>query len=348
MPQCSGQVKGFFHSSSWPVLFMSKVLALRPCLGDTPVTMKIALLALLLVLPVGLYAQDRKQVAKHLQSISVTVKAGRSEGSGVIIVRKIGTENKVFILTAGHVVDGLRKTREIIDPKTGTKRTLVEFDDAAIVSEFIQKGRAVGESKLTAEIISYSDADDGHDVAVLMVRKAVSEGQESAKFYLEDEIPYAGMNLLHVGSLLGQTGSNSFTDGVMSQIGRIIGKMEYDQTTVTAFPGSSGGGVFNEKGEYVGELVRGAGETFSLFVPIRRIKEWAKESKMEWLLDSTKPAPKSLKEVEEMEIECCGIELDDKGKKVFSRPNFKSRFQYIEDGERFNHFLIKLLPSTQE
>jgi hypothetical protein len=39
-------------------------------------------------------------------------------------------------------------------------------------------------------------------------------------------------------------------------------------------------------------LVRGAGETFNLIVPVRRMKEWAKEQKIEWALDASKPMPK--------------------------------------------------------
>ncbi|HAT67623.1 MAG TPA: hypothetical protein DCS66_24005, partial [Flavobacteriaceae bacterium] len=55
--------------------------------------------------------------------------------------------------------------------------------------------------------------------------------------------------LYHVGSLLGQTGSNSMTRGIVSQVGRVLNLGSgdgtvFDQTTVTAFPGSSGGGVF--------------------------------------------------------------------------------------------------------
>jgi len=310
--------------------------------------MKTILLAMLMALPVGLFAQDQRQVAKELQEISVTIKAARAEGSGVIIIREIDGEKRMFILTAGHVIDGLRKTREVIDPKTGTKRVLVEFDDAAIVSEFIQKGRSVGESKLTAEIIRYSDADDGHDVGVFLVRKQVGDDQASTKFYLGEEIPYAGMHLYHVGSLLGQTGANSFTDGVMSQIGRTIGKFSFDQTTVTAFPGSSGGGVYNEKGEYVGMLVRGAGETFNLISPIRRLKVWAKAANMEWLLDPSKKTP-TMKELETLAVEGISINFDkETGKKVFSRPDFKSKFEYTEkSGRKYNHFLIKVNPEKE-
>ena len=67
------------------------------------------------------------------------------------------------------------------------------------------------------------------------------------------------------------------TSGIISQVGRIHGKVEFDQTTVTAFPGSSGGGVYLQDGRYVGMIVRGAGEGFNLMVPVRRMVRWAEK-----------------------------------------------------------------------
>jgi hypothetical protein len=39
-------------------------------------------------------------------------------------------------------------------------------------------------------------------------------------------------------------------------------------------------------------LVRGAGETFNLVVPMRRIHSWLKRTKTEWLIDPNMTAPK--------------------------------------------------------
>ena len=38
-------------------------------------------------------------------------------------------------------------------------------------------------------------------------------------------------------------------------------------------------------------LVRGAGETFNLIVPVRRIKEWAQKAKVEWAIDDNVKVP---------------------------------------------------------
>lgn len=254
--------------------------------------------------------KERKEVVKYLQDISVTIKSqsrhSQSEGSGVLITRKIGGEEVSFVWTCAHVIDNLRKIRSIVDP-SGSSRKVVEFDDAQIIKELVEGGRRVGEIKMDAKVIRYSNYTHGHDLALLMVR-AKNYGKASAKFYLskEDPIIPIGTSLFHVGSLLGQMGSNSMTTGIVSQIGRIEDKVEFDQTTVAAFPGSSGGGVFLEDGKYVGMIARGAGESFNLMIPVRRIIQWSEDNNLSWAVDSTIEMP-SLKEIESLPIEDVGI-----------------------------------------
>lgn len=248
--------------------------------------------------------------AEYLQKISVTIKSdsgsSRSEGSGVLVVKEIEGEQISFVVTAAHVVDNLRTARKVVDPKTGTERVIVEFKDAAIVRELVENGRRVGEIEMDAKVVRYSDADTGEDIAILMVHKR-NYAEASAKFYWDPKQPIVPIStrLFHVGSLLGQMGSNSMTFGGVSQIGRMIGKKEYDQTTVTAFPGSSGGGVYLEDGRYMGMLVRGAGEGFNLVVPIRRIRAWAEDANMLWIFDENEKTP-TLQELEKIPVEDVG------------------------------------------
>lgn len=245
-----------------------------------------------------------KELYQHLQDVSVTVKSSAGEGSGVIVTREVtnsnGKKEKVnFVWTAAHVVDGLRSVRVVI--KDGKPTTIVEFKDAQIVKELVENGRRVGEIKMEAKVIKYSDSENGEDLALLMVRK---KGfiDKTAIFHAEDESVPIGTELYHVGSLLGQVGSNSMTRGILSQIGRVLDLgtgdgVIFDQTSCPGFPGSSGGGVFlsertkGHEGHYVGMLVRGAGETFNLIVPVRRMRKYAKSSGVLWAIDQNAPAP---------------------------------------------------------
>lgn len=249
---------------------------------------------LLALLPLAASAQG---LVDELQGMSVTVKSDAGQGSGVLVTRKIGEKHFTFVWTAAHVVDANRATREYIDPKTGGKKTAIEFHDAAVVQEFRQDGRRVGEVNIDAKVLKYSDAEHGEDLALLQIRKTDFTANPGAKFYLDPALPPLGTELYHVGSLHGQFGSNSLTTGIMSQHGRVLNLsgsngVVFDQTTATAFPGSSGGGVFlKNDGRYVGMLVRGSGEGFNFIVPTRRLHAWAKKVGVEWAVDPNVKTP---------------------------------------------------------
>jgi hypothetical protein len=262
--------------------------------------MKKLIVSLLLVLSLNLGAAE---IPEHLQDVSVTIRSSQAEGSGVVFTRKEKDEVVNFVWTAAHVIDDLRTTREVISPD-GSKRTIVEFQDAKVVKEIRENGRTVGRLEMNAEVIKYSNADTGEDLALLKLRKK-NYLNTTVTFYLKNEIPKLGTELYHVGSLLGEQGANSMTFGIYSQHGRMLGKTVFDQTTVTAFPGSSGGGVFLRDGQYIGMLVRGAGETFNLIVPVRRMQSWAKKVNIEWALDPNIPLP-SQEDLDKIPVEDVG------------------------------------------
>lgn len=254
------------------------------------------------------------EVSSYLQDISVTIKTAKGEGSGVVFTREIQTETGLkkinFVWTAAHVLENIRNVKTVLGVD-GHLKKVVEFQDAEVIKKLVENGRTVGQLAMDAKVLKYSDAKDGEDLALLMIRK-FNFVDSSAKFSQDPDNKGValGTQLYHVGSLLGSEGSNSMTTGIMSQVGRTISlnggaKVLFDQTTVTAFPGSSGGGVFLTNGEYVGMLVRGAGETFNLIVPMRRITKWAKEESIEWALDQTKTAP-SLADIEKLSVEKLG------------------------------------------
>ena len=270
--------------------------------------MKTILLSLLLSACV-LVGAEKPSTAEHLQNVSVTIRSegqwSNGEGSGVIFTRKDSKGNKVnFVWTAAHVIDNLRKERKTV--VGGAPKTIVEFKDPMVVKEIRQNGRTVGRLQMDAEVLKYSDADDGHDLALLRIRK-FNFVDDTVTFHLDKgKIPTLGTDLLHVGSLLGQMGANSMTDGIYSQHGRLIkslNKHVFDQTTCTAFPGSSGGGVYlKDDAKYIGMLVRGAGEGFNLIVPVRRIIDYCEQHKIMWALDPKVEMPNE-EDLKKMPIE---------------------------------------------
>ena len=266
----------------------------------------VAALMLMSQLALAAPVTDQK-VIDNLQRVSVTISVdGRGRGSGTLFTREVepGTF-KSYVWTAGHVVDDLRTTRKVI--KDGTEKIIIGFKDCQIYQEVIQDGRKVKQEYLDCRVICFSNSSTGDDQAVLEVRMR-NYTRESTTFYLGDEIPGIGTELIHVGSLLGDIGSCSFTTGVTSQVGRLLALNDayaeavYDQTSAVAFPGSSGGGVFNqETGQYVGMLTAGItnAQGFAWYVPVRRQRAWAKTVNMEWAMDATVPMPSKadLKEI---------------------------------------------------
>jgi hypothetical protein len=253
-------------------------------------------------------------VPDDLQKVSVTIKAGRAQGSGTLVTRQVGDDTVTFIWTAAHVVDGLRTTRTVVTSQ-GTPRILVEYKDAEIVQERQQDGRRVGEVKYDCKVIKASDADYGEDLAVLMVRcKGAYPLNVCARFHKDPNyIPAIGVDLSHCGSLLGQFGANSYTTGVLSQVGRTLpmkgaNVKVFDQVTTVSFPGSSGGGMYlKDSGLYIGMLTQGVMQLqgFNFIVPVRRIHAWAKASKIEWAINADVPMP-TMKEIEAIPVEDAG------------------------------------------
>jgi S1-C subfamily serine protease len=216
---------------------------------------------------------------EQLQNLSVTVHANGAQGSGVIITR----DNKNYVLTAAHVVDDLRKVQKYTDGN-GDNKKLSKYEPVTVVREIIREGRSIGKTSIEGEIIAFSSADFGDDLALIELRDAITT--DSVVFQSSADIPGSGTPLRHVGSFLGQAGSNSVSKGEVSQVGRTLNGHVFDQSSCPAFPGSSGGGLWREEtGEYIGTLVRGAGETFNIYVPIRRIKEWAARHHIEFIFN---------------------------------------------------------------
>ena len=300
-----------------------------------------SILLSLLIATSSIADEAKKTTADHLQDVSVTIRSesdwSAGEGSGVIFSRKDKDDNTVnFVWTAAHVIDNLRQERKVI--LNGVPRTVVAFKDAKVIKVIRQDGRTVGRLELDAEVIKYSDSEDGHDLALLRVRK-LNFVTDSVTFYLDKNIPKLGTDLWHVGSLLGQMGSNSMTDGIYSQTGRLIpslNKHVFDQTTVAAFPGSSGGGVYlKSDARYVGMLVRGAGETFNLIVPVRRMVQWAEKNKIMWALDAKVKMPTN-EQLAKISVEDVGAD--------FSKESEERKRKKRELSQRDFPFMLGLRP----
>lgn len=195
------------------------------------------------------------------ETVLVIVKdAGK--GSGTVFKR----DGKVFVLTAWHVAMKHSPT----NPITIEQVTQVAGKIAASVS--FSAWPIVLDEKADLAIL----ATDAPDVFASYV-----------SFSNVQRLPI-GTEVVHVGNLYGYAYRESYSRGVVAALGseKHPGNEGFpwacvDQATVLAYPGSSGGGVFDWKtGELVGVLV-GVGSSgyatlpgISLFVPMEEIN-WA-------------------------------------------------------------------------
>jgi S1-C subfamily serine protease len=262
------------------------------------------LITLVAILSVAVVTAAERYIPEYLNAISVTVRAEmgyqKAEGSGSLFVRKVDDRNATFCWTAGHVIEHLRKVEERIVAGKPAKK--VTFENPKLVRELRNRdGRRTGEVVVDAKVLRYSPAEK-HDLALLVVMSEDFSVTASTEFLSEGApLTKIGQHLNHCGSFLGGDGSNSYSDGVLSAHGRILFKQPFCQTTCVGYPGSSGGVVANDKGKYIGMLVRGAGSDYNLCVPVARMWKWSKENGIEWAMN---PALRiTQKEIDKLPIE---------------------------------------------
>ncbi len=232
--------------------------------------------------------QEQPSVAELLQAMSVTVKADQAHGSGVLRQTK---DKQVWVLTAGHVVNGLRSADG-------------SFQDAQVYTWHIKDGIKDEEIRLNAEVVRYSRFEK-EDLALLRIKSPFFQAPGSVVFCLDPRPIRVGTELYVAGSPLNpDLGGKAVSVGIFSLRGHILWGKEFDQTSVPVEPGNSGGPVvLKGDGRCVGLLtLMSQNGSFSLYVPVRRLQAWAKRVGVDFVLDDRLPVPS------EEELRKAGIE----------------------------------------
>ncbi len=232
-----------------------------------------------------------------LREASVLVHCRGASGSGVAFLAQGAT----FIWTDAHVVEGAKKVETVIDPRTGKSIVRCSFADVVLYRDVVEAGRKVGSETRLARVIRYSER---HDIALLRTH-APSWPQRGVVFIDSQDLPRVGEAVWHVGSMRGERGANSVSDGVVAALGRLRqgfvptdtdDPLVYDQMSMVAHPGSSGGGVFRKSdGKCLGLVTEflGGDRTFGslCITPARRLRQFARQARCCWAIDSTIAVP---------------------------------------------------------
>lgn len=194
------------------------------------------------------------------QRNTVIVDTPGGPGSGIVI-KRFGF---VYVWTAYHVIAS--------EPKVKVKQ-FFHFD-----------GHKAGYVVFPATLIWF---DGKNDLALLWL-DAPSDFFEGVTFS-PAKPPNVGDFVFHVGNWLGEDFDGSVSTGIVSQVGVQHSDSSWpwpltDQTTATVTAGSSGGAVFNSKGEVIGIVVGGPHRGdfgFSHYIPVRVI---ASDKSIRWAI----------------------------------------------------------------
>lgn len=155
-----------------------------------------------------------------------------------------------------------------------------------------ENGCKIGVVELQADVVKASEKED---LCLLRIRK---EGlfAKPTPFQLDLKPLPVDTRIWHCGSFHGyleQWVSSGMVQG--HDYRRTSGSADCDGATILCHPGSSGGGVFDAAGKFVGVITWKHGEECSFFVPMRRIVPWLKAEGYLFVVDPSAKIPKTIK-----------------------------------------------------
>lgn len=244
-----------------------------------------------LLFSLNLSATDIPQTPspEYLQSVTVLVDTVAVNGTGCVFIRKdsTGTNNIVFIWTAGHLVKHTQDSFEEIFSKQVLMQRRISLDAYKIFQNITKDGTTIGKTNVLANVVKFSD--EFHDDIGLLMIDSPFYGTNSIRFDLSEKPPKVGIPLRSVTCPYSLWGS--YSEGVMAFVGRAIRGNVYDQTTCLVYKGSSGGPIFSEDGKCIGLVSSMTAPNMNYIVPARRLVAWAKKKHLEWALNPDAPIP---------------------------------------------------------
>lgn len=130
-----------------------------------------------------------------------------------------------------------------------------------------------------AEVLAYEQCSD---IALLVIRTEHVWPQEQLHWSLEGLS--AGEDVWFVGNSCAERGQGTVTSGIFSFQDRWCREgLTLDQASCPTFPGASGGMIcLQHDGKMIGFVRGGVGETFTTFVPARRVHQFCTERGLSW------------------------------------------------------------------
>jgi len=202
-----------------------------------------------------------------------------AKSSGVLISKKSGKDTYNFILTCAHGLKLAKQEEGFLNPvskKVEQRTKYVKLNIRHV--EYQDEGPSL-EKRVEAEVFLLNEEDD---MAVLLIKNR-NFSTRNVKFATKP--PKIGEKVITVGNLHGDEYPNSVGDGIIAHLDREIKYKHYHQVTSPIVAGASGGGLYNDKDEYLGTIVRVREPNLGFVVPLADIKSWLDRAGAPWLLD---------------------------------------------------------------
>jgi serine protease Do len=184
-------------------------------------------------------------------TVRVSMTNASAFGSGVIFHRF----NHTYIITAAHVTRHARETNTVfvqLHGATNLYPTKIVNEDHKFDLALL---RVVGQWDVLGRTVTFPD-----DLSATPI----------------------GTRLIHVGNW-SDGDVFSFTGGIVNQTNRVERGSVFDQSSATIYPGSSGGGVFDTRGDLRGIVLRAGGSDWVYFKPVRLIYHWTINNELYWI-----------------------------------------------------------------
>jgi len=202
-----------------------------------------------------------------------------AKSSGVLITKKLDKETYSFVLTCAHGLKLAKQEEGFFNPVSKKVEKRTKYVQLNIRHIEHQENGSTLEKRVTAEVFLLNEEDD---MAVLLIKNR-NFSDRNTKF--ASGPPKIGEKVITVGNLHGDDYSNSVGDGIIAYIDREINYKRYHQVTSPIVAGASGGGLYNDKDEYLGTIVRVREPNLGFVIPIADVKSWLSRAGADWLLD---------------------------------------------------------------
>jgi|GEM_PF-2529552 len=168
-------------------------------------------------------------------------------------------------------------TLDLWDEELATGSGFAVADDLVLTNFHVIEGAS--RAKIALEDGTWSDVlgvvayDPERDVALL---KTAKKDLQPVIIGKSGELR-PGVQVVAIGSPVGLT--NTVSDGIISSLNRVFSGQRFLQTSAPISPGSSGGALFNMKGEVIGitTAIYTGGQNLNLAIPVDEVKDMIKD-----------------------------------------------------------------------